>query len=967
MRSITPGTKFDRYQIISMLGAGGMGEVYLAQDLRLSRKVALKFLPLQFTQDPERLRRFEQEALAVSALNHPNIITIYEVGRAEESHFIATEFIEGTTLRRRMSGGAIPVEEALEIAVQVVSALVAAHAAGIIHRDIKPENIMIRPDGYVKILDFGLAKLTEREQNESIYTSLPTHTAPENITADVSKPDEVRDTDDSVSSPQLPLYETSPMEQFAETAPGIVLGTAAYMSPEHARGLKVDVRTDIFSVGVVLYEMVADLHPFRATSRTAVISSILNIDPPPVSQLRAEVPAVLEWIIIKALQKDREVRYQTARELLNDLRRIQQRIKVDQALARNTGPVAPAVPAPKGASLPPPAFFETGIEAAAPTESASRFPTGNLSSSLRQLRRNRGVMATGLILLAFLIAGMTMLFGKWQRRDQDQAFQSMRVSRFTTTGRATRAAISPDGKYVVYSLSDGGRQSLWVRQVATTSNLEIVPPADMVVRGLTFSPDENFIYYVAQEGNNPIQALYVAPVLGGQPRRVISNIDSPITFSPDGVQFAFVRRDRSRGEDSLIVSQADGSAERVLSTRRGTDFYWISGCAWSRDGAVIACPAGTNTGGRYMNVVEVRISDGFERPISANRWSTVGRLAWLSEGGLVLSGTEQGSTLAQVWYLSYPKGEPRKITNDLNDYRDMSLTADSRALVTIQTEAHVNIWLAPGGDSSRARQITSGVGQYNGVRGLGWMPDGRIFYVSRMSGSQDIWLMKPDGTDQKQLTTAATRADVYPAATADGQIVFVSTKTGNSNIYRLDPDTGNMTALTGGAGEEFLDVSPDGKWVVFTETGSNRFTLWKAPIEGGNLVQVTDQLSQWPVVSPDGKWIACWWRGEAERPWQIAILPFEGGTPDRILSQPPTADTAIPMRWMRDGNGLCYVDVRDGVSNVWVQPLDGSPPRQITNFSSDAIFWFAWSPRGDVLAVSRGYTSTDVVLLTEAH
>jgi serine/threonine protein kinase len=964
MPTIAPGTRFDRYQIISLLGSGGMGEVYLAHDTRLGRKVALKFLSPQYTQDIERLRRFEQEAQVVSALNHPNIITIFEVGQSEESLFIATEYIEGTTLRRKMASGRLSIEESLDIAAQIASALVAAHSAGIIHRDIKPENIMVRPDGYVKILDFGLAKLTERSDREAVYDSLRTGAHQDHITAeDASSEVEVSNDTGEVREPFY--YETAPMTALAETAPGIVLGTAAYMSPEHARGLKVDVRTDIFSLGVVLFEMVADLHPFRASSRSVVMAAILNTEAPPISQLRPDVPAVLEWIISKALQKDRDDRYQTAKELLKDLKRLQQRMKVEQELARSSGLITGSFPLRAPLSTPP--WFQTGSEAAFQTEAVPKHTTGNLSSTLRQLRHHRGLMATGLILLIFGVVGSVLLFGQWQRSNRSKAFQSMRVSRFTTTGKATRAAISPDGKYVVYALTDAGKQSLWVRQVATTSNVEIVPPTDVVIRGLTFSIDGNFIYYVVQEGNLPIQVLYQAPVLGGQPRKVISNIDSPITFSPDGSQYAFIRRNRGRGEDALIIAQTSDGTERQLSTRKDNDFYWISGCAWSPDAKMIACPAGSNTGGRYMNVVEVRVSDGLEQPISANRWSNVGRVVWLRDGSLVITATAPGSTLAQVWHLSYPDGQPRTITNDLNDYRDLSLTADSHALVTVQSESHVNIWLAPHGETTRARQVTSGVGQYNGVRGLTWMPDGRIVYVSRMSGSQDIWLMKADGTGQKQLTTGETRADVYPSVAPDGRIVFVSTKTGNSNLYRLDPNTGDMQSLTGGSSEEFPDVSPDGKWVVFTETGSNKFTLWRVPLGGGNLVQLTDHLSQWPVVSPDGKWIACWYRDDPAKPWYPAIIPFDGGAPVKTFTLPASAQSAIPLRWMPDGSGLCYVDHRDGVSNIWIQPVEGASPRPLTNFTSDVIFWFAWSPKGDQLAISRGNTTSDVVLLTEAR
>ncbi len=321
---IATGTRFDRYQIISPIGSGGMGEIYLAQDTRLNRKVAIKLLPERYTRDPERLRRFEQEARAASALNHPNIITIFEIGEAGGRHFIATEYIEGVTLRRRMAVANPTITEALDIASQVASALAAAHAAGIIHRDIKPENIMIRPDGYVKVLDFGLAKLTERppapgssETSQFPIDHTETPTTDDLILDDAPQPTESLGHDD--------LFATNPRGAANETKLGVVMGTAQYLSPEQASGLRVNARADVFSFGIVLYEMIARRAPFSGATGRHIINSILNADPPRLSHFQADVPEVLEWIVAKALLKDREERYQTAKEMLNDLRRLRQR------------------------------------------------------------------------------------------------------------------------------------------------------------------------------------------------------------------------------------------------------------------------------------------------------------------------------------------------------------------------------------------------------------------------------------------------------------------------------------------------------------------------------------------------------------------------------------------------------------------------------------------------------------------
>src|ERR1044071_9161193 len=290
---LVPGTNIGPYEIVRPLGSGGMGDIYLAEDTRLGRKVALKALPAHFTKDAERARRFQLEAKAASALSHPNIITIYEIGHLDHLHYIVFEFIDGQTLRRHMATAPLTIAESLHIASNVAAALLAAHEAGIVHRDIKPENIMMRADGFVKVLDFGLAKLTERK---------------------------------AVISEASTLFQTEP---------GMVMGTAPYLSPEQARGLGIDPRADIWSLGAVLYEMISGRPPFEAPTNSDVLAAILGREPVPLPRYRPEVPTELEWIIKKALRKDRDERYQTAREFLADLKNLAQRLDFEQELERS--------------------------------------------------------------------------------------------------------------------------------------------------------------------------------------------------------------------------------------------------------------------------------------------------------------------------------------------------------------------------------------------------------------------------------------------------------------------------------------------------------------------------------------------------------------------------------------------------------------------------------------------------------
>ena len=351
-------SKISHYRILEKLGAGGMGEVYLAEDIKLGRKVAIKVLSKEFTTNRDRLNRFEQEACSASALNHPNILTIHEVGEDNGSHFIATEYIDGKTLRRHMAGSALEAREILDIAVQVASALEEAHGAGIVHRDIKPDNIMVRRNGYVKVLDFGLAKLTEDATD--------------------------RTPSDGEASTRV----------LVQTDAGVVMGTSHYMSPEQARGKPVDVRSDIWSLGVVMYEMVAGRVPFEGETSTDVIVAITQKEAPPLARFAPNVPAELDWIINKALRKEREERYQTIRELLTDLRRLKQKLEFEVELERSVSPdsvsgsaitAAPAAPTVSGP--------------VAPTAETTTHPASSAEYLVTEIKRHK----TGAALIAALV------------------------------------------------------------------------------------------------------------------------------------------------------------------------------------------------------------------------------------------------------------------------------------------------------------------------------------------------------------------------------------------------------------------------------------------------------------------------------------------------------------------------------------------------------------------------------------
>jgi serine/threonine protein kinase/Tol biopolymer transport system component len=918
------GTLLGRYEIRSSLGAGGMGEVYLGQDTRLNRPVALKLLTADLTRYEDRLRRFEQEARAASALNHPNILTIYEIGHAEAGHFIATEFIDGATLRQHMARTEISTIEALDISIQVCAALSAAHSVGIVHRDIKPENIMVRRDGYVKVLDFGLVKLTEHQRIDS-------------------------------EAPTI-----SPVN----TDPKAIMGTVNYMSPEQARGLEVDARTDIWSMGVVLYEMVAGRVPFEGATSGDMIVAILDREPLPLARYKSDVPIELEWIVKKALCKDRDERYQTIKDFAVDLRRLKQELEFRSKLERST-PSGEGTGATLSNGRTISSGGASGSSGEAVVRTAEVGTTHTASSAeylISEIRRHKGGAALMLASLAVIICGIAFfLYRAFWTGTPTIPFQNMRISRLTNTGRANGAAISPDGKYVVHIVSEAGQQSLWVRQVATSSNVQIVPPAEVQYGTLTFSNDANFVYYVMSE-KRPTSALYQVPTLGGASRKLIEGVDSSVTLSPDGKQLAFVRDFPAQGERALIVAGADGSGERRLITRKRPDY--CADPAWSPDGKTIALSIKTaDATGYYMNLVAIRVEDGAETPISNQRWMSMGRAAWLRDGsGLVNTAADQVSRLSQVWHFPYPSGEARRITNDVNDYRNVTMTADSSALVTVQKDQLSNVWtLSANGDASRASQITSG--KYNGWMGLSWTPDGRVVYTSNASGQSDLWIMNADGTNQKQLTANAG-ANAYPSVSPDGRyVVFVSERTGTPVVWRMNIDGNNQKQLSD-TKSYFPQVSPDSRWVVYESFDSGRWTIWKVSMDGGTPVKLSDKSAESPVISPDGKLIAFSYADEQSN-WQhrIAVIPFDGGDAVKNFDVSPTAGWY--MRWTPNGRALTYIDTRGGISNIWSQPLDGSKPTQVTDFKADQMFCFDWSPDGKQLAASRGLVTTDVVLISD--
>lgn len=585
-------------------------------------------------------------------------------------------------------------------------------------------------------------------------------------------------------------------------------------------------------------------------------------------------------------------------------------------------------------------------------------------------RSKRKLLAAASITILLVISGIGFAVYKfWDKGDKPP--QAIKIERLTTNGKSSNAGISQDGKYIVYSVDEGGGQSLWVRQVAASNNVQIIPPAeDVYYWGLTFSPDSNYINFVkAEYEKNVPWTLNQMPVLGGTQKKLLTDIEGGVSYSPDGKQFAFIRSEHPTAEESsLLIANADGTGEQILASSRRPEKFSARQTtpAWSPDGKTIACIVETATGVGRADIVEVNVADGTSKAVVTKQWEEINQIAWLPDkSGLLVLGVEKGTAnySRQIWSFSYANGEARRITTDFNNYASMSLTLDSGALVTVQSNTISNIWVATNGDAGRAVQIKSGGNNMEGLDAIAVTPDSRVIYNSLASGAMDIWIMSADGTGQKQLTVDAG-VNLQAKVTPDGRyIVFASIRNDQANIWRINLDGSDPRQLTSGNSDWDPAVMPDSRWVIYTRQISGMHYMWKVSIDGGDAVQLIDKYTRSPEVSPDGKWIVCSYRKDVNSTWRYAIIPYEGGEPVKVFD---LIGNKGQFRWSPDGRSLYYLrDMQGGVTNVWTFPFDDKPPKQLTDFKTDQIYNFAWSPDGKQLVLARGTTTSDVVLIKD--
>jgi eukaryotic-like serine/threonine-protein kinase len=885
--SLSSGSRLGPYEIVAPIGAGGMGEVYRARDVRLHREVAVKVLPGSFADDPDRLRRFEQEARAASALNHPGILTIHDFGEHDGSPYVVSELLEGQTLRERMAGSALPVRKALDYAVQIARGLAAAHEKGIVHRDLKPENLFVTKDGRVKILDFGLAKLTRPELAGQSVTETPT----------------------------------------LGTEPGVILGTIGYMSPEQVRGHAADQRSDIFSFGSILCEMLTGDRAFRGASAVETMSAILKEEPAGLSEPTRQLPPQLVRVVHHCLEKEPSERFQSIRDVAFHLESLS-----------TTSASTPTAVLPAAAAAKPP-------------------------------RAARWIVPAALALVALALG-----FFAGTLKRVAPAPPPVQVHRLTDLpGLEESPALSPDGKSVAFAAYVGNRRQISVRLVTGGQPLQITRD-DADHESPRWAPDGTSILYYSPPEAEPQGTIWEVAALGGSPRRIASAIGGA-DVSHDGRRIAFFRS--GAGTIELVTAARDGGDARVIAKSLLGSYYLSP--RWSPDDRRIAYQRG------YVfshDVYVVPAGGGEPQPITRDGKQLSG-FAWTADGSGVVFSSARGSTVLylptfNLWTVGRDGNGLRQLTFGEASYVSPDVNA-AGTLVASRIQRQFNIWKFPAdGDPQdnvrRGVPVTHQTGQVQ-TPSVG-ATDREVVYLSDSGGHGNLWVVDTD--------TGATRQITYeqdpevslgvPVWSPDGrQIAFYSFRAGVGGNWLVNPDGGNLRNIVKSGG--WATWSGDGRWLYYTEvaTGLVQGPIMKVRPEGGPGVPVrAEKGNTRSAISPDGSTIYF----VVEKPTETGGSDYEvrAATPE---SGPSRVIARIPARrippWQLvhpvispDGKWLA-TPLTDGLAtNIWALSTSGEPLRQLTDFGQRPTFIarrVSWSVDGRFLFAALGEGDADVVLL----
>ena len=878
---LSAGTRLGPYEVVSPLGAGGMGEVYRVVDTRLGRPAAVKLLPQSLLEHRERIARFEREARAASALNHPNVVTIYETGSGEFGFYIAMELIEGKTLREILHAGSIPLRRLLSVASQIADGLAKAHAAGIVHRDLKPDNVMVAKDGLVKILDFGLAKLSQAGEDRDDDSRLATMTH--------------------------------------ATEPGVVLGTAGYMSPEQARGQSLDFRSDQFSFGSILYEMATGKRAFARDTAVQTLAAILQEEPEPVGSLNPKIPPVLRWTLERCLAKDPAERYAATADLARDL------VTLRDHLSETTSAV--------------------GL-----------LPARQTSARLRR-RRLAAVAGMGILMAAAIIL--------WRLVQRDyfwkNPFAGARYTRFTDwDGSETDAALSRDGKFVAFISDRSGPLDAWVGQVGggafvNLSKGKFPNPNVGTVRPVGFSGDGTHVWFQVPKVAVPDQ-LWLVPTIGGVPQLFLPKGEEAV-WSPDGSQVAYFF---PPGDPIFVADRNGANPRQILADKKGFHNHYLS---WSPDGRFLYFVRGVALDD--MDVWRVRTSGGEPERVT-NHHERVAYPSFLDARTLIYCAAPESGGWG-LYAMDTERRISHVVTSGLEEYTSIASSGDGRRLAATVSNPVRNLWTAPLSDHVVEE---AGIARFDlpTVRASAprYGPD-YVVYLSSKGGAQGLWTWK-DGADTELWSGNDGPVPFAPGVSTDGtQIAFVTRSHGHQHLSVMASDGTAVRRIA-----ESLDVvdapswSPDGKWVavVAREEEDRARPLYKVPVDGGPPVRLVEGLNSDPVWSPDGRLIL-YSEGRG------GSVPLRAVTPDKRAVAMP--DVAIPYagnryRFLPNGKAIVILLSRltraAPTSEYFLLDLESGRARQLTSLSPGFIMKsFDVSPDGKQILFDRYRENSDVVLI----
>ena len=826
--NIAPGTRLGPYEILDLLGSGGMGEVYRARDPRLGREVAIKVLPSSVSGDPDRVRRFEQEARAAGVLNHPNITAVHDIGTEEGSLYVVSELLEGETLRSRVAGGAVSTRRAVDYALQLAQGLAAAHEKGIIHRDLKPENVFVTKDGRVKILDFGLAKLTQRGDGAGPQTSLPTATA--------------------------------------GTEPGVVMGTLGYMSPEQVRGRPADARSDIFSFGAILYEMLSGKRAFHGDSAADTMSAILKEDPPELSVTGKNVSPGLDRIVRHCLEKSPEQRFHSAHDLAFDL----------EALSSASSASVQPIPGP---------------------------------AHPRKVR-------PALLLAAALLLGAALGAFLGGRLFRPPTPGAPTLSYLTFSGNDWGPSASPDGKLIAFASSRDGTAKVWLKELAGGNEVALTSGPDEVPR---FSSDGSAIFFLRNEASK--QTLYRVPIVGGEPRRLRQNTPGA-EVSPDGRWIALSSQPLPGAQRNPVLSIASadgGGSPRELGRFEGGA---IASLRWSRDGRRIAA-IHQDFGSSMIpaRLVIVDVESGEHRAIVPAKAGLLGVVEWDPSGEALLYTQTEAVSISDL------SGVGRLFRHDLGSGKHTllvsfprtigfgGLTVAGPGLLIVDADAsRENLLETSSSEGTPPRFLTHGSAT---DRQPAYSPDGEwIVFSSSRGGNWDLWLVSRKTGTLRRLTDHPGH-DWDPAFTPDGKkLLWSSNRSGPFEIWIAEPDGSAPRQLSrDGKDAENPTATPDGQWVVYDSRNPKHPGLWIIASDGSAARRIVEGSTVHPEVSPDGKH-AIYFVHSSEGD-HLRVVELQGGTSARFEIPGLEGSRA---RWMPDGRRIVFLHRNDsGRKGLYIQ------------------------------------------------